>query len=168
MSSNKCSPLRTDRGVSGDKPVIVERVDEDAFHPVRAMRLDRLPALVVTGLDEPGAEPFDSGQFGRRGGVHHQDGAVRAQRARGQGDPLRRVARADRPDALRQIGGRQLSQGVVGSSNLERPDRLQGFELQVQLRIRAQAGILGRREPHQRRAGDDRVHCVGCCPDGLE
>ena len=38
---------------------------------------------------------------GRR--VHHHDAAARARQARGQRDPLRGVAGADRPDAVGEL-----------------------------------------------------------------
>ena len=73
---------------------------------------------------------------------------ARAGLARGERHALRGVARADGPDAARQLSRRQLRDGVHRAANLERPDRLEHLELEEDLRRVAADRI----EPNQRRA----------------
>ena len=64
-------------------------------------------------------------------------------------DALRGVAGADRPDALGELARRQLPHGVVGAADLEGADRLQRFELEVDLRVVPGAvGSANERRPH--------------------
>ena len=92
-----------------------------------------LPALVVARAHDRRAQPLDGVHLGRRRRVHHHHRAGRADLARGQRHALRRVAGADRPDAVLQFVRRELPDRVVGAADLEGADRLQHLELQVQL-----------------------------------
>ena len=91
------------------------------------------PALVVAGAHDRRAEPFDRANLGVGRRVHHHHRARRADRARGEGHALCGVAGADGPDAVFQLFGGELAHDVVGAANLERADRLQQLELEVDL-----------------------------------
>ena len=57
--------LEARRGVAGDEVVIVERMHEVAAHARRGVRFHRLPALVVAGRDDGGAEPSMAASWSR-------------------------------------------------------------------------------------------------------
>ena len=98
---------------------------------------------------------------GRR--VHDEDAAARAKLLRCERDALGGVPRADRPDALAQLAWRQLAHGVVGAADLERADRLQGFELEVDL------GLSGRsRQTNERRSYGGLVDVFRSVADGVD
>ncbi len=125
-------------------------------HAIGAVRLYGFPALVVRGADDRRAEPFDGADLrvGRRVHDHHR--AARAGFARGQRDPLRGVAGAHGPDAVLQLCGRQLPHDVVRAANLERADRLQRFELQIEIRLELDERRANRRIVDSRRRVADR------------
>ena len=72
--------------------------------------------------------------------------------------PCAGVAGADGPHAVAPLLGAELPDGVVGAANLERPDRLQCFELEEDLGpTRRCAGRVGQFQADQRRANDQIV-----------
>ena len=79
--------------------------------------------------------------------------------ARGERDALRGVAGADGPDAVFQLVRRELSDDVVGAADLERADRLQHLELQIQLAHRCARVEL---DAYERRPNRCRVNRPGC------
>ncbi len=85
---------------------------------------------------------------GRR--VHHHDRAGRAGLPRGVRDTECGVAGADRPDAVGELIGRQLADDVERAANLERADRLEHFELEVELE--GPSGRAGQLHADERRA----------------
>ena len=129
--------LETDGPVAADEVVVVERMDEMAGHPLRAVLDHGTPALVVRRLHDAGAEPFDGAELGLGCGVHHHHAARRTDLARGERDALRGVTGAHGPDALRQLLRAKLSHRVIRAADLERSDRLQRFELEIDVRMRA-------------------------------
>ena len=155
--------LEAGRSVAADEMVVVERVYEVALHPIRAMLLDRAPALVEGRLHDGGAEPADGAKLRLRRRVHDEDAAARAQLLRREGDALGGVPRTDRPDALAQLARRQLAHGVVGAADLERADGLQGFELEVDL------GLSGRsRQTNERRPYGGLIDVFRSVADGVD
>ena len=128
--------LESGRGVAGDESVVVERVDEMAGHP-RSSRAIRPSASTRRRCARTIEAPSRSIAriFVCRRGVHHHHRAARAQLVcAANADALGGVAGADRPHAVAQRFRRQLADDVVRAADLERPDRLQRLELQVQLR----------------------------------
>ncbi len=85
---------------------------------------------------------------------------------RGERDALRGVAGADRPDTLREDVRRQLPDQVIGAANLERSDRLQRFELQIQLGERA-VGV-GEIDADERCSDRRVVHVFRGFPNGRQ
>ena len=61
--------------------------------------------------------------------------------AGGKGHALRRIAGADGPHAVLHLIGRQLAHRVPRAANLERSDRLQRFELEIDLWARSPAAM---------------------------
>ena len=109
-------------------------------HAIGCVRFHRLPRFVVAHGHDRGAEPLDRLhlRLWRRVDDHHR--AAGAHFARGIRDALRGVPGAHRPDALREIARRELAHDVVRAADLERSDRLQRFELQIELDARGRLG----------------------------
>jgi hypothetical protein len=141
-------------------------MDEEAVHPVRPVCFDRAPAFLVRRLDDGRAEPLDGVQLRRRGRVHDEDTARGASHPGGKRHALRGVARADGPDALRELVGRQVSNRVVGAADLERADRLERLEFQEDLEPLALR--IGHLQPDERRADGGVIHDSCGCADGVE
>ena len=157
------------RRVAGDEPVVVERMNEMAGHPIRSVRLDGPPAFVVRRAHDGGAEAFDRAnlRIGRR--VHHHHRAARADFPCGEGDALSRVAGAHGPHAFAELLRRQLTDHVIRAADLERADWLKHFELQVDLGLRvrrARSDVW--LEPDERRADRGAVHGERGVADGGE
>ena len=134
-----------------------------AGHPIRRVCFDRTPGFVICATDDRRAETFDRAHFRLGRGVHHHHRAARARLARRERHALRRVPGADRPDALLQRGGVELPNDVVRAADLERSDRLQHFELEIELRA-----AVRQLHPHQRRADCGAVHRSRGVADGGE
>ena len=161
--------LEADRSVPGDELVIVEWVDEASRHAVRPVGFDNLPAFVVGGPDDGGAEPFDRRDLccGRR--LHHHHRTRQAGDARRQGDALRRIPGAHRPDTFAGLGRIELPDDVVRPADLERSDRLQRFELQENLGAGQPRRELGRQiQADERGANDDVIDGAAGLFDGDE
>ena len=125
--------LERDRAVAGDEPVVVERMDEVAAHAIGAVRFDGPPAFVVGGADDRGAEPLDGADLRLRRRVHHHHRARAPTSRAANATPCAALPALTVQTPSRSSLGRQLADDVVGAANLERSDRLQQFELQVQL-----------------------------------
>ena len=101
-------------------------------------------------LDRRRAIPDDVRQLHPRHKVRNVDSRWNPERAGRPGDGLRHVAGAHGPDAVRQGGFALLRHRVVGAAQLEGANRLQAFQLEVDLRAE-----IVRIKPHQRRAEND-------------
>jgi hypothetical protein len=141
-------------------------VHEYPAHAIRTVCLDRPPALLVGCLDDGGAELFDCAELRLRGRVHDHYRAGGSGESGGESDALRRVAGAHGPDALRQLRGIQMMDGILRAPNLEGSDRLQRFEFQKDLGSGLRAPW--KFEPYQRRANRHLVHGVGRFANGVE
>ena len=97
-------------------------------------------------LDRAAAEALDRGQLRLGRVVGHDDRAGNLELPRGPGDALGHVPGARGDDAGLQLLGRDLEDGVQRAAELERADRLEVLELEVDL-----ARVL---EAHERRARD--------------
>ena len=139
-------------------------MDEESRHPIGAVRFDGPPALVVRRADDRCAEPLDGPDFrvGRR--VHHHDRCAGAGDPRGERDALCGVAGADRPDALRELLGGELTDRVVRAADLEGTDRLEHLEFQEDVRT-ARRDDANR---HERRANRGAVHRFRGVTDGID
>ena len=160
--------LQADRPVAADEAIVVEGMDELALHPIGLVALDGAPAFLVRHLDDPGAEPLDGAKLGGRRRVHHEHAGRAAGLSRRQGHALGRIPGAHRPDAAGPLRRREVADGVVGAADLERADRLQRFELEIQVsrgfRLQAEA----RPPPHRsaRGACEWRLHTPSRRPRG--
>ena len=154
--------LEPDRPLAGDDPIVVERRD-DLEPALGCELLGHLLALVAGRADD-----HDLGAVGRhplaldrrRVGGHHDHGR-RPQQASRSSDALGMVARRVGDDAAPALLRGQGRDRGVGASQLERPDRLEGFGLQ-------EPSLLGRSERHERRAGRDAAQAVGRRTDVLD
>ena len=91
------------------------------------------PIKVEGNPDHPATEPCDGLELDFRRSLrrHHRTGD--AQLARSPGNALRHVPGGRREYAAPQLGRRKLSHGISRAANLERADRLEVFQLQVNL-----------------------------------
>jgi hypothetical protein len=119
--------LERDGAVAADEIVVVERVHQVSGHAVRTVILDRPPALVVRRFDDCGAQPLDGPQLGVGRGAHDEHAAGGACPLRGQSDPGQRSRRSPSRRLPRAIWGKP-SHRVVGTADLERSNRLEGFD----------------------------------------
>ncbi len=151
--------LERDRAVAADEIIVVKRVHEVTAHAVGPARLDRAPALVVRRPHDGGAESLDRAQLGFGSRVHHEHAGRDPQMPRRQSHTLSGIAGADRPDPLREPIGREPPHGVVGPSDLEGANRLEGLQLEEDLgRVRlGGTGGTGRLEPDERCTDDNVV-----------
>src|SRR5215469_11300319 len=94
---------------------------------------ERFPAFVIARLDDLSTESADRVQLGSGRSIHGEDLARHARFVGSERDPLRGIARADRPDSLAApLIGKQ-THGVICAANLERTDGLEAFQLQIDL-----------------------------------
>src|SRR5262249_8242615 len=113
---------------------VIERVNEVSRHPIRRVRLGRLPALIVRSPRNAGTETLNRANLRLRCRVHHHHRAARAGDARGVRDSLRCISRAYGPNAIPQVSTIQLSDDVISTADFERPYRLKRFELEIDFR----------------------------------
>ena len=148
--------LERQRAVSRDELIVVERVHEVTRHPRRSVIDDRLPALVVAGLHDRRAQPFDRAnlRLGRR--VHHHDRAARAEVRAASATPCAALPALTVQTPSSSTSARQLAHRVVRAANLERADRLQQLELEIDLGQRKV--VAGQVEANERRADGGVVH----------
>ena len=95
-----------------------------------------------------------------------EEAIIAAKGAGGIGDALSGIPGADGPDTVRSVVFGKLTNDVEGAADLERPDRLQRLELQIDL---AAARFMALElEAHERRASRDAVDRGGCVTHGRE
>ena len=113
------------------------------------VRFDGAPALVVGGADDRRAEPLDGADLGLGRRVHHHHRAAARRPARAaNATPCAALPALTVQTPSVSCRRRQLADGVVGAADLERADRLQDFELQVELaEPAASPAVADRREP---------------------
>src|SRR5262249_17898306 len=133
----------------GHHPGVLHRVHEQPLGPVDVAGDDRVPPVVVRELPYPAAQSGDRRQLRLRRVFRHGDGGGHAERARGPGDPLGHVPPPGGGEALGPAAGRREQRGVGRAADLERADRLEVLQLEVDLG----GGILDA-QPQQR--GPDR------------
>ena len=105
--------------------------------PARAVVGERLPPLVVRQRRRSFAPSRSTASTLVRGAeLRHHDRARNAQGARAPRDALRHVAGARRVHAVGQRLARQRPNRVRRAAQLERADRLQRLELEIDLRRR--------------------------------
>src|SRR5215831_6399609 len=130
----------------------------------RMLALDHCrPAFVHWRLSDPGAQPPNSVELGLWCRVHDQDIRAHTENLCCERDPLRRIARADRPDASRAILRLQQRDCIECAADLERTNRLQGLKLEINF-----TGHIVRIEPHQRRTNSGSIDSFTCRPNCLE
>src|SRR5689334_18139461 len=121
-------------------------MDEETVEAgIGALRQDGPPAL-ERNRDRARAQALDRVALRPRRAVRDDDRAGDSEPPRAPRDALRHVARARRPHPGGEPLRGQAEDRVRRAAELERPDRLQALELEVDL---AAARI---REPHERRA----------------
>ena len=118
-------------------------------------RMEPLPEVTIPAARE-------RLELGLRRGVHDEHRTGGAHRPRRERDALGCVAGAHRPDAPGAFPRRELPDGVVRAADLERPDRLQRLQLEVELRG------ARRVNPYQWRADGGAVDVPGGFADRLE
>src|SRR4029078_2515900 len=109
------------------------------------------------------AEALDRGQLRLRRVVGHDDRARQAQLAGRPRDALAHIPRARRDTPAAQLLGVGLEDRVERAAQLERADRLQVLELQVD-----GAGPVGQVEPDERRAQDTAAQARAGAADLLD
>src|SRR5207248_246187 len=124
------------RPVTRHHLLVLDRMDEDAVDLVEARFLDRLPPTLVRHLDHATSKALDRRQLRLCRALGNDDSALNLELARGPSDALAHVPGARRHHALPQLGRLQLQDRVQRSAKLERADRLQVLELQVDRRRR--------------------------------
>ncbi len=144
--------LKADRAVAGHHALVLDRVHEQPVDPVDRAGDDRLPPVVVGQLDHLAAQALDRGQLGLRSVLGDGDRGREAELAPGPGDALGHVAgtRGDQTAVSVGLGGKP--DGVGGAADLERADRLERLELQIDL---GSVRDLGGVQPHERSTHGD-------------
>ena len=148
--------LEPDRPVAGHHALVLDGMDEDAVRFRVAGGLERLPPAVVGHLVDPRAEPLHRRELGLGRVVGHDHRAGHAELARDPGDALAHVAGGRGDHAGPQVVRRDLEDGVACAAELERADRLQVLELQVDLAVAVVP------EPDERRAQDAACQALAC------
>ena len=114
-------------------------------------------------LHDLAAEPLDRGELRLGRVIRHDHGARQAELARGPGHALAHVPGARGDDAAAQLLGVGLEDRVQRAAQLERADRLQVLELQVD-----GARLLGQLEPDERGAHDPAGEALASGADLLD
>src|SRR5713226_7375180 len=115
---------------------------------------ENVPPLVIRHRDRFRTQALDCLELGVRRAVGHDGSASNAKPPCIPGDTLRHVPGAGGVDACLQRAGIEPRDRIAGAPYFERPDRLQVFELEVEL---AGASVV---EPDQRRARHDAVQAL--------
>src|SRR5713226_9419652 len=143
--------LKADGAVAGHDVHIARRVDEMSGLERRvAMGRHHVPPFVVRQRDRLRPESLDGFQLHARGAVRDDRGAPDAKPPGVPRETLGHVAGAGCVDAGRQRRRIEHSERIRAAPNLERADRLQVLQLQVEL---ARAAVLqsdqrgGRQDP---------------------
>src|SRR5262249_239983 len=154
--------LEANRSIAGDDRRVAHRVNEKSFHSLESMLDDHLPPALEGNLDDPGAKPRDGSQFGFWRVFRHDDRAPNPEPAGVPGHPLRHVPGASGPYALFQLRIVRHRQRVSRAPQLERANRLEILQLEVDLRWRF--GV----EPYQRAPQNRPVYSLASTLDLFE
>jgi len=147
--------LEPDRAVAGHHIDIADRMDERSRLQWRVSVLDEnVPPLVVRQRDRFRSQALDRLELGVRRAIGHDDGASNSESPRIPRDTLRHVPGAGCVHARLQRAGIEHRYRIGGAANLERSDRLQVLELEIEL---AGASVV---QTNQRRARHDAVHAL--------
>ena len=148
--------LERDRAVPRHHGLVFHGVEEVALDAVEAPLRHAAPPLVVGHAEVAGAEPLDRFELRLRCVLGHDDRAGDATLARDPGDALGPVARARGEDAPVEGAFGCEAEGVDGAPDLERRDRLEVLELEVDLGL-ALVGAQPDERRSQRAPGDGLV-----------
>jgi hypothetical protein len=141
--------LERDCPVARHHGVVAEGVDVEPVEPFEGPRPKDLVPLVERDLDHLAAQAPDRLDLGLRSRVRKDDRAADAELAGPPGDALRHVSRARRPNAALELLWRGEEERVPRAAQLERADRLEALELEVDL-----SGCVFELEAHERGAED--------------
>src|SRR5205814_3986404 len=128
---------------------VLDRMHEAALRRGSARGRDRIPPVVVGDLHDPAAEPLDRSELRLSRALRDDHRARNAELSCGPGDALTHVARTRGDDPVAELALRDLFDRVERSAQLERADRLQVLELEVDL-----CGSLGYLEADERCSQD--------------
>src|SRR6266540_346663 len=125
--------LQPDRPVPRHHQLVLDRMDEEALDALEARFGERLPPALVRNLHDRASEALDRLELRLRRVLGDDHRARDARLPRGPSDPLGHVAGARGDDARLDLLARSLPDRVRRPPDLERADRLQVLELEVDL-----------------------------------